>query len=78
MHGDINNIFRDLTFKIRNEEGYFSDDDYYYRYGNLRKIFETNRIFHGEIIEKIRNKNIKNNFEKYRIQYLDKQLSIKS
>ncbi len=76
--GDINNIFRDLTFKIRSEEGYFSEDDYYYRYGNLRRIFETNRIFHGEIIEKIRNKNIKNNFEKYRIQYLDKQLSIKS
>jgi len=25
--GDINNIFRDLTFKIRSEEGYFSDDD---------------------------------------------------
>ena len=48
--GDIDNIFRDLTFKIRSED-YFEENDYYYRYHKLRRIFDFNRIFHGEIIE---------------------------
>ena len=74
--GDIVEIFRNLYHQLsyNNEEDYYID---YYNIQNLRKIFDTNRIFHGEIIENIRTKSIKNNFEKYRIEYLDNRISEK-
>ena len=50
--------------------------DYYYSVQNIRKILEINRIFHGEIIENIR-ESIKNKFEDYRIEYLDNKISEK-
>ncbi|VVU95567.1 hypothetical protein CPAV1605_1319 [seawater metagenome] len=69
--GDIVEIFRNLAFKLRNRDENNSWSDYY----NIRKIFDINRIMNGEIIENIKDKLIKDKFEDYRIQYLDKKIS---
>lgn len=73
--GDITEIFRNIWFKLRDE----INDNYYKnweKHAKLRKIFEINRIFNGEIIPNIRRK-LKNNFEKYRVDYLDNIISEK-
>jgi hypothetical protein len=49
-------------------------DNNYINKRKFTKIFLLNREFHGEIINEIRLK-MKNNFEKYRIEFLDNQLS---
>ena len=45
---------------------------------SVKRVFEANRIFNGEIIDSIRNTCFKNNFERYRIEYLDNQIKEKS
>lgn len=73
--GDIQDIFRNLYIKLRHE--FNSNKQVYYDSIKLRKIFDINRIFNGEIITSIREKSIKDNFETYRIEYLDQQINEK-
>ena len=87
--GDIESIYRVLVQKLRrkiNNEYYhyqqYMNDDYIQTSRGLneyvQRMFQLNRIFNGEIINMIRERLIKNNFEDYRIRYLDKNISEKS
>ena len=69
--GDILEIYRNLFHDL-----YYHDENYN-NIQYVKKIFQINRVLHGEIIENIRTNSIKNNFEKYRIQYLDNKISEK-
>ena len=72
--GDILDIYRNLVHQFN----YNYDDNDYYKFQKVKRIFETNRIFNGEIIENIRENLIKNKFEDYRIEYLDNKISEKN
>ena len=73
--GDIIEIYRNLSHRFTYNVTYNSTD--YHDFRIIRKIFEVNRIFNGEIIDNIREKLIKNRFEDYRIEYLDDTISEK-
>ena len=72
--GNVEEIYRNLMFKIR---GYLSSYSHAI-FSKLRYNFELNRIFNGEIIDYVRYNLIKDNFQDYRIQYLDNKISEKS
>lgn len=74
--GDILEIYRNLIFKYRSNNT--ANNNYYSSINKIRRTFEVNRIFHGEIIPHIRDILIRNKFEGYRIEYLDNKLSEKS
>jgi len=73
--GDIIEIYRKLSHNFTYGTSYNSSA--YYNFQIIRKIFEVNRIFNGEIIDNIRENLIKNRFEDYRIEYLDNTISEK-
>ena len=76
--GDILEIYRNLFIKLRSNpamSGNTFSYDYYNLVDRIRRIFEYNRIFHGEIITHIRDYLIKDKFEDYRIEYLDNKIS---
>jgi hypothetical protein len=69
--GDIINIYINLSHQV-----YLNyDDNDYYKFQKIKRMFEVNRIFHGEIIENIREELIRNRFEDFRIEYLDNKIS---
>ena len=79
--GNIEDIYRNLISKLdrkMNMMGYnhFKGLQIILRF--VKSMFQINRIFNGEIIDLIRNTCIKDNFENYRIQYLDNQISEKN
>ena len=69
--GDIMDIYRNLSHRL-------NYNNKYYDIQKVRNIFEVNRIFHGEIIDNIRENLIKNRFENYRLEYLDNKISEKT
>ena len=82
--GNIEDIYRNLISKLQRKINIIANaDDNITYFDDLRllrfikKVFEINRIFNGEIIDSIRNTCLKDNFEKYRIQYLDNQITEK-
>lgn len=76
--GDILEIYRNVYFSLSKNFNHL-DMDYYYSVQKIRKVLETNRVVHGEIIPDIRIKlNTEEKFEDYRIQYLDNSISEKT
>ena len=81
--GNIEDIYRNLIAKLNKKMytiGYNSVVSYDLQtlINSVKRVFEANRIFNGEIIDSIRNTCFKNNFERYRIEYLDNQIKEKS
>lgn len=68
--GDIEEIYRNVIYRVKKLFNY----DYDFKL-SLNSIFQLNRVVNGEIIDLINEKLIKNNFSKYRINYLDNTLS---
>lgn len=80
--GDIEDIYRNIIIKLNNKKNNYNNSyDIYHLEKFIRFIkivFNANRIFNGEIIDLIRNYSFKDNFEKYRIDYLDNKITEES
>ena len=78
--GDIEDIYRNIIVKLNNKlnncNNNLLDINKLIRF--IKLVFNSNRIFNGEIIDLIRNSCLKNNFEKYRIEYLDNKITEES